>query len=71
LAAASAAAEEPVAASDASAAVEAPRGGAGFVSADGVRVELEALDAESWIAFWRELGAPADAVRHGWRPFQA
>ncbi|NMO36132.1 CoA transferase [Streptomyces sp. GMY01] len=71
LAAASAAAEEPVAASDVSAAVEAPRGGAGFVSADGVRVELEALDAESWIGFWRELDAPADAVRHGWRPFQA
>ncbi|UNS99831.1 CoA transferase [Streptomyces tubbatahanensis] len=41
-----------------------------FVSADGVAFELEALDAERWLGFWQRLGAPADALRAGWRPFQ-
>ncbi|MFF2654140.1 CoA transferase [Streptomyces sp. NPDC058045] len=41
-----------------------------FVSADGVRVELEALYAEQWLHFWQHLDAPLAAVRHGWRPFQ-
>ncbi|WP_030379570.1 MULTISPECIES: CoA transferase [unclassified Streptomyces] len=41
-----------------------------LVSADGTRIELEALDAEPWIGFWRRLGAPPEAVKNGWRPFQ-
>jgi crotonobetainyl-CoA:carnitine CoA-transferase CaiB-like acyl-CoA transferase len=45
-------------------------GAPALVSRDGVRLELEALDAEPWIAFWRRLGAPPDAVRRGWRAFQ-
>jgi crotonobetainyl-CoA:carnitine CoA-transferase CaiB-like acyl-CoA transferase len=56
----------------------APLGGAGncatsphhLVSLDGIPIELEALDAEPWIGFWRRLGAPPDAVRNGWRGFQ-
>ncbi|MDQ0809015.1 crotonobetainyl-CoA:carnitine CoA-transferase CaiB-like acyl-CoA transferase [Streptomyces sp. B3I7] len=47
-----------------------PTGTPGLISADGIRIELEALDAEPWIAFWRQLGAPSDAVRQGWRTFQ-
>ncbi|MGW7527307.1 CoA transferase [Streptomyces sp. NPDC054783] len=50
---------------------EAFPGDCAFVSADGVRVELEALDAGQWLGFWQILGAPRDAVRRGWRPFQA
>ncbi|WP_020674219.1 CoA transferase [Amycolatopsis nigrescens] len=41
-----------------------------FASADGVRFELETLDAEHWQRFWLRLGADPDAVRRGWRPFQ-
>ncbi|MDI3389887.1 CoA transferase [Streptomyces sp. B-S-A8] len=41
-----------------------------FVSADGVRIEIEALYAEQWLRFWQYLNAPRAAVRHGWRPFQ-
>ncbi|MDI3405729.1 CoA transferase [Streptomyces cavernicola] len=41
-----------------------------FVSADGVRIEIEALYAEEWLRFWQYLDAPRAAVRHGWRPFQ-
>ncbi|MFD5328207.1 CoA transferase [Streptomyces sp. NPDC127092] len=41
-----------------------------FTSADGVLFELETLDAGAWAVFWRELRAPADAIRAGWRPFQ-
>ncbi|GAA0665580.1 hypothetical protein GCM10010193_16230 [Kitasatospora atroaurantiaca] len=45
-------------------------GGPPFTAADGTRFELEALDPGVWAGFWRALGAPADAVRGGWRPFQ-
>ncbi|MFI9271212.1 CoA transferase [Kitasatospora sp. NPDC052896] len=45
-------------------------GGPPFTAADGTRFELEALEPAAWAGFWRRLGAPADAVRAGWRPFQ-
>ncbi|MFJ5778839.1 CoA transferase [Streptomyces sp. NPDC093094] len=51
-------------------AVEPAPGGPPFTSADGVVFELETLDPGAWAAFWRALGAPEDAVRRGWRPFQ-
>ncbi|MGW6455388.1 CoA transferase [Streptomyces sp. NPDC055078] len=51
-------------------AVELAPGGPPFTSADGVVFELETLDPEAWGAFWRAIGAPMDAVRAGWRPFQ-
>jgi crotonobetainyl-CoA:carnitine CoA-transferase CaiB-like acyl-CoA transferase len=41
-----------------------------FTSAEGVRFEIEALDAEPWQRFWQELGADPAAVRQGWPPFQ-
>ncbi|MFG3322670.1 CoA transferase [Streptomyces sp. NPDC048171] len=56
-------------AEEAEAAQVAP-GGPPFTSADGIVFELETLDAGAWAAFWRALGAPTDAVRRGWRPFQ-
>ena len=40
-----------------------------FRSADGVLLELEALDAAPWQAFWARLGADATAIGHSWRPF--
>ncbi|HKS47653.1 MAG TPA: CoA transferase [Amycolatopsis sp.] len=40
-----------------------------FTSADGVRFELDTLDADSWREFWAALGAPGAAVARGWRPF--
>jgi crotonobetainyl-CoA:carnitine CoA-transferase CaiB-like acyl-CoA transferase len=40
-----------------------------FTSADGVRFEIETLDAEDWQRFWRAVGAPEDALRAGWAPF--
>lgn len=40
-----------------------------FRSADGVLLELEALDAAPWKAFWARLGADPDAVSRSWRPF--
>jgi CoA:oxalate CoA-transferase len=40
-----------------------------FRSADGVLLELEALEAAPWQAFWARLGADPDAVRGSWRPF--
>ncbi|MEV6824979.1 CoA transferase [Amycolatopsis sp. NPDC051102] len=40
-----------------------------FVSADGVRFELETLRAEDWQRFWRTVGAPEPALRQGWPPF--
>ncbi|MER5862464.1 CoA transferase [Kitasatospora sp. NPDC002040] len=58
------------AAADEQEAVELGPGGPPFTSADGVRFELEALEPGSWAAFWRRLGAPPEAVRTGWRPFQ-
>ncbi|MEU3364290.1 CoA transferase [Streptomyces althioticus] len=51
-------------------AAEIAPGGPPFASADGVVFELETLDPGAWASFWRVLGAPADAVRRGWRPFQ-
>lgn len=45
-------------------------GGPPFTTADGLRFELETLDAEPWQRFWSGLGAPPGAVRDGWRPFQ-
>ncbi|MFG3489468.1 CoA transferase [Streptomyces sp. NPDC047972] len=51
-------------------AVELASGGPPFTSADGVVFELETLDPGAWAAFWGALGAPADAIRAGWRPFQ-
>ncbi|MFK0253679.1 CoA transferase [Streptomyces sp. NPDC090445] len=56
-------------ADEAEAVAPAP-GGPPFTSAEGVRFELETLDAGVWAAFWRALDAPADALRAGWRPFQ-
>ncbi|MDT0328324.1 CoA transferase [Nocardiopsis lambiniae] len=41
-----------------------------FRSADGIRFEIETLDPESWLRFWRELDAPRDAIATGWAPFQ-
>lgn len=46
-------------------------GAPGFVSADGVPFEVEALDAGPWLEFWRRLGAPQDGIRRGWPPFQS
>jgi crotonobetainyl-CoA:carnitine CoA-transferase CaiB-like acyl-CoA transferase len=40
-----------------------------FVSADGVRFEIETLRAEDWQRFWRTLGAGEPALRQGWPPF--
>ncbi|MEU3958106.1 CoA transferase, partial [Streptomyces achromogenes] len=51
-------------------AAELAPGGPPFTSADGVVFELETLDPGAWAAFWHTLGASADAVRRGWRPFQ-
>ncbi|WP_208813528.1 CoA transferase [Micromonospora echinofusca] len=39
-----------------------------FLSADGVRFELETLDAGPWQRFWTLLEAPEPAIRRGWRP---
>jgi crotonobetainyl-CoA:carnitine CoA-transferase CaiB-like acyl-CoA transferase len=49
---------------------DAAPGGPPFVSADGVRFEIETLDALDWQRFWTCLSAPEPAVRAGWRPFQ-
>ncbi|GAA3748421.1 CoA transferase [Salinactinospora qingdaonensis] len=54
---------------DAEAVAIAP-GGATFTTADGVAFEIEALTTEPWAAFWRELGAPREAISAGWAPFQ-
>ncbi|MET9604935.1 CoA transferase [Streptomyces sp. NPDC006512] len=51
-------------------AAELAPGGPPFTSADGILFELETLDPGAWAAFWRDLDAPADALRAGWRPFQ-
>ena len=40
-----------------------------FRSADGVLLELEALDAGPWQDFWARVGADPDAVGRSWRPF--
>ncbi|MFF0551285.1 CoA transferase [Streptomyces sp. NPDC004311] len=57
-------------AADEGEAAEIAAGGPPFTSADGVLFELETLDPGAWAAFWKELRAPADALRAGWRPFQ-
>lgn len=44
--------------------------GCSFVSTDGVRFELEALDAERWLDFWQLLGADRADTGRGWRSFQ-
>ncbi|WP_409473945.1 CoA transferase [Streptomyces sp. HC307] len=41
-----------------------------FVSADGVRFELEVLDADRWLDFWQRLGADRAEIGRGWRSFQ-
>ncbi|MFF9127660.1 CoA transferase [Streptomyces sp. NPDC014889] len=41
-----------------------------FTSADGVRFEIETLDAEAWQRFWTVLDAERTAIRRGWPPFQ-
>ncbi|MFF8835711.1 CoA transferase [Streptomyces sp. NPDC015130] len=51
-------------------AVDIGPGGPPFTSAEGVVFELETLDPGAWADFWRALGAPAEAIRAGWRPFQ-
>ncbi|MFF5967716.1 CoA transferase [Streptomyces collinus] len=51
-------------------AAELAPGGPPFTAADGTVFELETLDPGVWAAFWRALGAPEDAIRKGWRPFQ-
>ncbi|KQV94259.1 CoA transferase [Streptomyces sp. Root369] len=51
-------------------AAELAPGGPPFTSADGTVFELETLDPGVWAAFWRVLGAPKEAIRQGWRPFQ-
>ncbi|WP_232376162.1 CoA transferase [Amycolatopsis aidingensis] len=51
-------------------AVDLAPGGPPFVSADGVRFEVETLQPEPWARFWAGLGAPTAAIRAGWRPFQ-
>ncbi|MBG0857012.1 CoA transferase [Streptomyces spinoverrucosus] len=51
-------------------AAELAPGGPPFTTADGTHFELETLDPGGWAAFWRALGAPEEAIRRGWRPFQ-
>ncbi|MGH3245874.1 MAG: CoA transferase, partial [Trebonia sp.] len=46
-------------------------GGPPFVSADGVRFEMEVLKPEEWLRFWSLLGAPRAAIGQGWRPFES
>lgn len=41
-----------------------------FRSSDGVRFEIETLDPEAWLLFWRTSGAPMEAIAAGWAPFQ-
>lgn len=41
-----------------------------FRSSDGVRFEIETLDPEAWLLFWRTAGAPVEAIAAGWAPFQ-
>ncbi|MEV7287900.1 CoA transferase [Streptomyces sp. NPDC093252] len=40
-----------------------------FVSADGIRFEVEALDSAPWQAFWRQLGVPARQIAESWGPY--
>ncbi|MEV7181185.1 CoA transferase [Kitasatospora sp. NPDC093679] len=45
-------------------------GGPPFTSLDGVRFELETLEADGWQRFWAALGADRRTVARAWRPFQ-
>ncbi len=45
-------------------------GGPPFTSADGVRFELETLDAGRWLRFWTLLAAEPRLVGQAWRSFQ-
>ncbi|MFI0714588.1 CoA transferase [Streptomyces inhibens] len=51
-------------------AVDLSPGGPPFTARCGTLFELEALDPAPWARFWRELGAPEESIRAGWRPFQ-
>ncbi|WP_037838365.1 CoA transferase [Streptomyces sp. NRRL S-337] len=51
-------------------AVPSAPGGPPFTAACGTRFELEALEPAPWARFWRELGAPEEAIRSGWPAFQ-
>lgn len=51
-------------------AVSLEPGGPPFVSADGIRFEIESLQPEPWAEFWTALAAEPKALRKGWRPFQ-
>ncbi|MFC7739944.1 CoA transferase [Nocardiopsis composta] len=42
-----------------------------FRTSDGVRLEIETLDAEAWADFWADLGASPAAAAAGWPPFQS
>jgi crotonobetainyl-CoA:carnitine CoA-transferase CaiB-like acyl-CoA transferase len=44
-------------------------GSPSFVSADGVRFEVETLEAEAWQRFWQGLGADEGALRRAWPVF--
>lgn len=41
-----------------------------FRSADGVRFEIETLDAEDWLRFWTAMSVEHAAIALGWPPFQ-
>lgn len=41
-----------------------------FVSSDGQAFELEALDAEPWLLFWKTLGVEKASAGHAWKAFQ-
>ncbi|MFK0244160.1 CoA transferase [Amycolatopsis azurea] len=51
-------------------AVDLSPGGPPFVSADGVRFEIETLQPEPWGGFWKALDVDPAAIRASWRPFQ-
>ncbi|MFF4605834.1 CoA transferase [Streptomyces sp. NPDC001339] len=51
-------------------AVPSAPGGPPFTAACGTRFELEALEPAPWARFWRQLGAPEEAIRSGWPAFQ-
>lgn len=40
-----------------------------FVSSDGVRFEMEALDPDPWRRMWLDMGIPPGEVAAGWRAF--
>ncbi|WP_084304545.1 CoA transferase [Phytopseudomonas flavescens] len=40
-----------------------------FVSAEGVRFELETLDAEPWRRFWAAVGIDGERAGQGWKAF--